>query len=90
MMRWKRSKHSRQANDTASDHPDTQHALCFEKRDESLFFSAVAGIAVGVFYGAVNVKSPAPPMIAIVGLLGMLAGEHAIAFIRHLIAQFGH
>ncbi len=33
------------------------------------------GVLVGVIYGALNVRSPAPPVIALVGLLGILAGE---------------
>ena len=36
-----------------------------------------AGLAVGVAYGLIGVKSPAPPIIALVGLLGILAGEMA-------------
>lgn len=47
--------------------------------------SLAVGIAVGLFYNLVNVRSPAPPTIALVGLLGMLAGEHAITFARSLI-----
>lgn len=41
-----------------------------------------AGLAVGVAYGLVGVKSPAPPVIALVGLLGMLMGEMAVAHWR--------
>lgn len=33
------------------------------------------GLLVGVIYGVFNVRSPAPPVIALVGLLGILAGE---------------
>ena len=33
------------------------------------------GLLVGVIYGALNVRSPAPPVIALVGLFGMLVGE---------------
>ncbi len=36
------------------------------------------GLAVGVAYGVVQVRSPAPPLIALVGLLGMVLGEQAI------------
>jgi len=50
--------------------------------------SLAVGIAVGLLYNLVNVKSPAPPTVALVGLLGMLAGEHAIGFVRHCIAYF--
>ncbi len=38
-----------------------------------------AGLAVGIAYGLIGVKSPAPPIIALVGLLGILAGEMAVS-----------
>lgn len=34
-----------------------------------------AGLLVGVIYGLLNVRSPAPPAIALIGLLGILVGE---------------
>lgn len=34
-----------------------------------------AGLLVGLIYGFLNVRSPAPPVIALVGLLGILVGE---------------
>lgn len=37
--------------------------------------SAAIGLLVGVIYALFNVRSPAPPVIALVGLLGILAGE---------------
>jgi XapX domain-containing protein len=36
-----------------------------------LFISFVVGLGVGVLYGLVRVKSPAPPIVALLGLLGM-------------------
>ena len=33
------------------------------------------GILVGVIYALFQVRSPAPPVIALVGLLGILVGE---------------
>lgn len=39
-----------------------------------------AGLAVGVAYGLVGVRSPAPPVIALIGLLGMLMGEMAVSY----------
>jgi XapX domain-containing protein len=41
--------------------------------------SLLMGLAVGVAYGLVQVRSPAPPLIALVGLLGMVLGEQAVA-----------
>ena len=37
-----------------------------------------AGLLVGVVYSMVNVRSPAPPVVALVGLLGILIGEQII------------
>jgi XapX domain-containing protein len=45
--------------------------------------SLVMGLAVGVAYGMLHVRSPAPPLIALVGLLGMVLGEQAIDAARH-------
>ena len=40
-----------------------------------LFLSLVVSLGVGVLYGLIRVKSPAPPIVALVGLLGMVLGE---------------
>lgn len=40
------------------------------------------GVGVGIIYGLVSVRSPAPPIIALLGLLGMLAGEAVVQWIR--------
>jgi XapX domain-containing protein len=45
------------------------------------------GLLVGVVYGLFQVRSPAPPVIALVGLLGMLAGEQLPPLVRHLLAR---
>jgi XapX domain-containing protein len=37
--------------------------------------SLLVGLAVGLLYATVPVKSPAPPLVALVGLLGMVLGE---------------
>ncbi len=37
-----------------------------------------AGLLVGAIYNLLGVKSPAPPTIALIGLLGMLVGEQII------------
>jgi XapX domain-containing protein len=34
-----------------------------------------AGLLVGIIYSLLNVRSPAPPMVALVGLFGILIGE---------------
>ena len=45
--------------------------------------SLLMGLVVGVAYGLVQVHSPAPPLIALVGLLGMVLGEQAIEMVKH-------
>lgn len=46
-----------------------------------------AGILVGVVYGLLNVRSPAPPVIALVGLLGILVGEQAVPLVKRLTSS---
>lgn len=50
--------------------------------------SLAAGLLVGVIYSLLGVKSPAPPMIALIGLLGILVGEQAVPLAKRLFA--GH
>lgn len=51
--------------------------------------SLAAGLLVGVVYGLLNVRSPAPPVIALVGLFGILLGEQIVPVARKLIAGRG-
>ena len=44
-----------------------------------------AGLLVGIVYSLLNVRSPAPPVVALVGLLGILIGEQIIPMARHLL-----
>jgi len=44
-----------------------------------------AGILAGLLYGLINVRSPAPPAIALIGLLGMLVGEQIVPVAKRLI-----
>ena len=48
-----------------------------------------AGILVGVIYSLLNVRSPAPPLVALVGLLGILAGEQVIPVAKQVMAGSG-
>lgn len=43
-----------------------------------------AGLLVGVIYALLNVRSPAPPVIALVGLLGILVGEQLPPLVKRL------
>ena len=45
-----------------------------------------AGVLVGVLYSLLNVRSPAPPLVALVGLLGILVGEQIIPVGKHMLA----
>jgi XapX domain-containing protein len=45
-----------------------------------------AGLLVGVIYSCLGVRSPAPPLVALVGLLGILIGEQVIPVGKHLLA----
>ena len=45
-----------------------------------------AGLLVGVIYSLLNVRSPAPPLVALVGLLGILVGEQVIPVGKQVVA----
>ena len=48
--------------------------------------SLAVGLLVGVLYGLLNVRSPAPPAIALLGLLGMLVGEQIVPITQRLVS----
>ena len=48
--------------------------------------SLAIGVLVGVLYGLLNVRSPAPPVVALVGLAGILLGEQIVPLGKRLIA----
>lgn len=45
-----------------------------------------AGILIGVIYALMNVRSPAPPVIALLGLLGILIGEQMVPIAKRVIS----
>jgi XapX domain-containing protein len=47
--------------------------------------SLAAGLLVGVVYNLLNVRSPAPPLVALVGLLGILVGEQILPVTKLLV-----
>ena len=48
--------------------------------------SLAIGLLVGVLYALFKVRSPAPPAIALIGLLGMLIGEQMFPLaMRHIL-----
>lgn len=44
---------------------------------KALLISFALGLIVGVAYGVIRVKSPVPPIVALLGLFGMVLGEQA-------------
>ena len=49
--------------------------------------SLAMGVIVGIVYGLSGVRSPAPPIIALVGLLGMVLGEQAATLAKAHFSQ---
>jgi XapX domain-containing protein len=45
-----------------------------------------AGILVGIIYAFMHVRSPAPPAIALIGLLGILIGEQLVPIGARLLS----
>jgi len=52
---------------------------------QSYLVSLGAGLLVGIVYGLLKVQSPAPPVIALVGLLGILGGEQIVPIAKRLL-----
>ncbi|MGU7785064.1 DUF1427 family protein [Burkholderia sp. PU8-34] len=48
--------------------------------------SVATGVLVGVIYGLFGVRSPAPPVVALIGLLGILLGEQSVPIARRVIS----
>ena len=51
---------------------------------KTYILSLFAGLFVGLFYSLANIRSPAPPIVALVGLLGILVGEQLIPLARNI------
>jgi XapX domain-containing protein len=47
---------------------------------KAMLISFAVGVLVGLLYGFIRVRSPAPPIIALLGLLGMVLGEQVGAW----------
>ena len=48
--------------------------------------SLCVGLLVGLIYSLLGVRSPAPPVTALIGLFGMLVGEQAVPLLRAKVA----
>jgi len=57
---------------------------------KTLLISFVVGLLVGVAYWVIRVKSPAPPIVALLGLLGTVLGEQAGGRIHTKNVQSGN
>lgn len=53
---------------------------------KAYLIALAVGMLVGVIYGLLNVRSPAPPIVALVGLLGILVGEQLVPLARQALA----
>jgi len=51
----------------------------------SYLISLGVGLVVGVAYAMIGVRSPAPPLVALAGLLGMVGGEQLVPLIKHWV-----
>ena len=49
--------------------------------------SLLVGIGVGVAYALLGIRSPAPPLVALVGLLGIVLGEQAVLYVKARVAD---
>jgi len=59
------------------------HALtCGAITMRDVIVATAIGLVVGVLYGVLRTRSPAPPPIALLGLAAMLVGERLVALLR--------
>ena len=53
---------------------------------KAYFLSVIVGLVVGVLYYVLDVRSPAPSLVALLGLLGMVVGEQLIPVVKNFIS----
>ena len=51
---------------------------------KAYLLSLGAGLLVGIVYSLLGVRSPAPPVIALLGLAGILAGEQLVPIAKRI------
>ncbi len=52
---------------------------------KSYVVALAVGVLVGAIYGVLDVRSPAPPVVALIGLLGILIGEQVVPIAKRLM-----
>lgn len=52
---------------------------------KAYLLSLGAGLLVGVVYSLLGVRSPAPPVIALLGLAGILLGEQLVPIAKRIL-----
>ncbi len=52
---------------------------------KAYLLSFLLGCAVGALYAVYRVKSPAPPLVALTGLLGMVLGESGYVLLKTML-----
>lgn len=55
---------------------------------KAYILSFVVGAVVGLLYAAIRVRSPAPPLVALAGLLGMVLAENSWPLAVSLLTKF--
>ncbi|BBD03243.1 MULTISPECIES: DUF1427 family protein [Sphingobium] len=53
---------------------------------KAYLLSLGAGLLVGIVYSLMGVRSPAPPVIALIGLAGILLGEQLLPIAHRILA----
>lgn len=54
---------------------------------KSYVISLLVGMLAGGIYALIRVDAPAPPIVALLGLFGMLVGEQLVPLVKRLIAR---
>ncbi|KAB7644401.1 DUF1427 family protein [Polymorphobacter fuscus] len=54
---------------------------------KAYLLSLGVGTLAGALYALLSIRSPAPPVIALLGLLGMLIGEQAVSRAKGMIER---
>src|SRR5271154_51677 len=67
--------------------PDVDQSKSSAQPMKLYLVSLAVGVLVGALYGALNVPSPAPPVVALIGLFGILMGEQIPPLMRHILSM---